>query len=203
MTVAEKIQLDEAQLAQLAAGEAVFISASWEEFTEFLAETPHRAEFHKNHIIVMGLAALLHEVLVGNMIAILKKWFGAGYLVAGSNLGVVGHDHKGYYNPDVTVIKGKPVYFEGSEAKITNPYLLVEVLSEATRAYDLNEKLFQYRKLASLQQVVFVDRFERAVYTATRTDVPNVWTLTTYEQPTDAVVIDGFSVTVGEVLAGV
>lgn len=79
----------------------------------------------------------------------------------------------------------------------------MEVLSEAPKAYDLDQKLFQYRKLPSLRQVVFVDRFERAVYTATRTEPLNVWTLTTYEQPKSVVVLDGFSVELREVFAGV
>jgi Uma2 family endonuclease len=203
MAVIDKIQLTDAQRATLDAGGIVQLPATWEEFEDFLANTPYRAEFHRNHIIVIGLAALLHEVLVARMIAILSRFYTEGYLVAGSNVGVVIPDHRGYFNPDVTVIKGTPNFHEGSDAKITNPYLLVEVLSEAPRAYDLDGKLLQYRKLPSLQQVVFVDRFERAVYTATRTETPNVWTLTTYEQPESLVGIDGFSVAVGEILAGV
>ena len=108
---------------------------------------------------------------------------GKGYYVAGSSVGVLKTPgKKGYYNPDVTVLKGLPAFAGDSDSIITNPFLLVEVLSESTAAYDLHHKLPKYAQIESIQTVVFVDRFDYSVMVAQRTDQPTIWTNTYYYQ---------------------
>ncbi|MBC7892796.1 MAG: Uma2 family endonuclease [Sphingobacteriaceae bacterium] len=204
MGVAEKIRLTEAQEAILAQGGVVAIPATWEEFWEFLQETEYRAEYHNEKIIVMGLAAFVHEVLVGQLITLLSNFYkGTEFLVAGSNVGVKTDGHKqGYYNPDVTVVKGLPQFWEKSIAVITNPYLVVEVLSESTYHYDLQHKLAKYEKLESVFEVAFIDRFHREVQTFRRTDNPKVWTQTFFTQPVDVVSFGVCWVGLGEIFEG-
>ena len=184
--------LTKKQLAKLDAGGVLAIPASWEEFMDFLHETRFKAEYHNGRIIIMGLAAFYHEVLIGNVIALLKAFLkGKGYYVAGSNVGVLKEEGKGYYNPDVTVVKGKPAFMGNSTAIITNPYFVVEVLSESTAAYDLYHKLPKYQGIASIQEVIFVDRFDVSVTVCQRTATPNSWTQTIYEKPDELVCIAG------------
>ncbi len=205
MDVAEKIRLTEAQETLLAQGGIVAIPATWEEFWEFLPETPYRAEYHHNSILIMGLAAFIHELLVGQLITILTNFYkGKGFLVAGSNVGVkTGGAKQGYYNPDVTVVRDLPEFWEASTAVITNPYLLVEVFSESTYQYDLMEKLLVYQRLESLREVVLVDRFRREVIVVRRTDNPDVWTQTFYRRPEATVRIDdALEVPLGDLFAG-
>ena len=165
------------------------IPATWEEFWEFLQETDYRVEYHNDKIIVMGLAAFIHELLVGQLITLLTNFYkGKGLLVVGSNVGVKTDGlKKGYYNPDVTVVQGLPEFCGDSIAVITNPYLVVEVLSESTFNYHLHHKLAKYEKLESMFEVVFVDRFHREVQTFRRTDNPKVWTQTFFTQPDEPV----------------
>ncbi|AQG78670.1 Uma2 family endonuclease [Spirosoma montaniterrae] len=199
---AQKIELTEAQVAKLDAGRMVAIPASWDEFMDYLPDAPYRIEYHNNQIIFMGLAAFIHELLVGNIIALLKSVVkGKGFYVAGSNVGVLKREGRGYYNPDVTVVKGKPAFRSGSNAIITNPYLVVEVLSESTAAYDLSHKLPKYEQIDSLQEIVFIDRFELSVSTFRRTESPNVWTQTNYYQLTDVARIDLFDIPLQEIFA--
>lgn len=205
MDTLEKIRLTPAQEAALDAGGVVVIPATWEEFLEFLPETPYRVEYHNEHLIIMGLAAFLHEVLVMAIGHILSGFYaGKGFFIAGSNTGVKTNAvRKGYYNPDITVVKGLPAFWNDSIAIITNPYLVVEVLSESTRKYDLQEKLFKYQGIESLREVVLVDRFDREVIVVRRTDNPDVWTQTFYRRPEATVRIDdALHVPVAEVFAG-
>lgn len=204
MDVAEKIRLTEAQEEILAQGGVVAIPATWEEFWEFLQETEYRAEYHNEKIIVMGLAAFIHEVLVAEIIALLKAFYrGKDFLVAGSNVGVKTDGLKqGYYNPDVTVVKGLPQFWGKSIAVITNPYLVVEVLSESTYNYDLQHKLAKYEKLESVFEVAFIDRFHREVQTFRRTDNPKVWIQTFFTQAEEVVSLGDCTVGLGEIFEG-
>lgn len=201
-TTIQAVELTDAQIEKLDSGGSVAISASWDEFMGFLLQAPYRVEYHNKQIIIMGLAAFIHELLVGRIITLLTNLSkGSGYYVAGSNVGVLKAEGKGYYNPDVTVVKGNPQFRPGSNAIITNPYLVVEVLSESTAAYDLYHKLPKYEQINSLHEIVFIDRFEQSVSTFRRTETPNVWTQTNYYQSADLVVIDRFSVLLREIFA--
>lgn len=192
MEAAIKIQVNKKQVAKLEAGGVVAIPASWDDFMEFLHETRYRAEYHNGRIIVMGLAAFYHEVLIGNIITLLNRLLkGKGYFVAGSNVGVIKEEGKGYYNPDITVVQGIPAFQNGSTAMITNPCFVVEVISQSTAAYDFNHKLRKYQGIHTLQEVIFVDRFDISVTVFRRTDVANTWTETIYEKSDETVRIAG------------
>ena len=51
---------------------------------------------------------------------------------------------------------GEPAYLEGRTDTITNPVLLVEVLSPGTAVRDYNEKLEEYTQIETLQVYVLV-----------------------------------------------
>ncbi len=197
----QQIQLTDAQVARLDAGGMVAIPASWDDFMEFLPDSPYRTEYHNDQIIIMGLAAFIHELLVGRIITLLTNLSkGKGYYVAGSNVGVLKTiGKKGYYNPDVTVIKGVPAYFPGSDSIITNPFLVVEVLSESTADYDLIHKMIRYKRIASMQGLVFVDRTDQSVMVVERTDTPTVWIQTDYENLTDIARVGQFELPLSEI----
>ncbi|QHV94787.1 Uma2 family endonuclease [Spirosoma endbachense] len=202
MEVIQKVQLTDEQVEKLAVGGVVSVPASWDEFMDFLHETFYRVEYHNGQIIIMGLAAFIHELLIGRIITLLTNLYsGTDYYVAGSNVGVLTTEGKGYYNPDITVVKGTPKFRQGSNAIITNPYLLVEVLSESTAAYDLYHKLPKYEQMDSLQEVVIVDRFDQSISTFRRTDTLNVWTQTIYDKPSEQVRIDQFTILQADVFA--
>jgi len=61
------------------------------------------------------------------------------------------------FYPDVTVVCGEPEYYDENENIITNPTVIVEVLSPSTSGYDRLDKFFFYRQAESLQEYVLVD----------------------------------------------
>lgn len=68
---------------------------------------------------------------------------------------------KGFVYPDATVVCGPLAFFEDSRDVITNPTVLVEVLSEGTEAFDRGEKAMGYRALPSLRDHLMVSQTER------------------------------------------
>ena len=202
MQVIEKIRLTDEQVEALENSELVAIPASWEEFEEFLSETDYRIEYHNGQIIIMGLATFIHELLVSRIIYFLTGFYlGKPFYVVGSNAGIRKETKKGHYNGDVLVIKGKPIYQGKSRSIITNPYLVVEVLSESTLNYDLGAKRRKYEQMETLQEIVFVDPFDHEVIVCRRTAQANVWTETAYRVLTEPVNIDGFQIKLQEIFA--
>ncbi|GAB2597953.1 Uma2 family endonuclease [Spirosoma areae] len=202
MQVLEKVRLSDEQIKTLEEGELVSIPASWAEFEGFLSETDYRVEYHNGEIIIMGLARLIHELLVIRLGYLLTGFYlGKPIYVAGSNAGIRKDGRKGHYNGDVLVIKGKPVFQGKSRSIITNPYIVVEVLSESTLNYDLGAKRRKYEQMESVQEIVFVDPFDREVIVVRRTEQINVWTETVYTLPEQPINIDGFEIPLNEVFA--
>ena len=58
--------------------------------------------------------------------------------------------------PDVTVVCGEVERDPQSATTVVNPRVVVEVLSDATEAYDRGQKLDHYRRIPSLAAVVLV-----------------------------------------------
>ena len=56
--------------------------------------------------------------------------------------------------PDVMVVCGGFAYAEGHRDMITNPVVVVEVLSESTERWDRGGKFAQYRRVVSLMEYV-------------------------------------------------
>jgi Uma2 family endonuclease len=62
------------------------------------------------------------------------------------------------YYPDVSVVCGEPEMLAGRRDVITNPILVIEVLSPSTARFDRGEKFEMYRLLPSLQHFVLIEQ---------------------------------------------
>ena len=65
--------------------------------------------------------------------------------------------------PDVSIVCGELERDPESDSTITNPRVLVEVLSDGTAAYDRGEKLEQYKRIESVQAVLLFSQTSRRV----------------------------------------
>jgi Uma2 family endonuclease len=61
--------------------------------------------------------------------------------------------------PDVMVIKGKPLYEGNSKTNVTNPLIIVEVLSQSTRDYDRTDKFQYYRSIPEFREYILIDQY--------------------------------------------
>jgi Uma2 family endonuclease len=59
--------------------------------------------------------------------------------------------------PDITIVCGEIEKVDGIFDTITNPTVIVEVLSESTKDYDRGSKFMLYRGLANLREYVLID----------------------------------------------
>ncbi len=67
-------------------------------------------------------------------------------------------DYRFYTYPDLMIIEGKPVYQSENSSIVTNPKIVIEVLSNSTQNYDKTEKFRAYRSLPSLQEYILISQ---------------------------------------------
>ncbi len=84
-----------------------------------------------------------------------------------------------YTYPDVSVVCGPVEYFQARPDIITNPILLVEVLSNSTNAYDMGRKFDLYRDLPSLQNYILIEQDQVLIRFYQRITTKK-WTLESY-----------------------
>lgn len=175
--------LEEYLLARLRTHELVRVPASEAKYLELAPGFPYRLEYHNGELVAMSLASALHELLVNSIGFLLKLYFrNKPFLVTGSNAGLqIPRPDGSYYQPDLMVTQGAWTFKKGSNAIITNPYLIVEVMSPGTSKYDQEDKLPMYKDLASLQYAVYVAQHRPYVTVYERTDQPDVWKNTDYK----------------------
>jgi Uma2 family endonuclease len=71
--------------------------------------------------------------------------------------------------PDVTVVCGQPEVDPENDDTVTNPRVVVEVLSDSTEKYDRGLKLDHYRRIPTLAGVVLVAQREHRIEVWSRT----------------------------------
>jgi Uma2 family endonuclease len=76
--------------------------------------------------------------------------------------------------PDITVICGPRERDPDDPQAVTNPTLIVEVLSRSTEEYDRGDKFEHYKRIASLREYVLVSHRERSVE-VWRRDAADAW----------------------------
>jgi Uma2 family endonuclease len=91
-----------------------------------------------------------------------------------------------YTYPDVMVICGKIELVKRRNDTVTNPVLIVEVLSESTRDYDRGMKFNLYRQIPTLQEYVVVES-ENPRVECYRRSADDQWVVEMFDDP-DAIV---------------
>jgi len=129
--------------------------SSMEEYLAFEQQQQDKHEFHNGDIIKMPGASPLHEALIALLIATLVRQVQKHCTVYSSNLKVAIPLYKRVLYPDISVVCGNAIFEQLHGFQLTNPTLIIEVLSPSTAGYDLTDKFEYYRSLASLEELAF------------------------------------------------
>jgi Uma2 family endonuclease len=82
--------------------------------------------------------------------------------------------------PDVMVVLGALQMLDNRKDTITNPTLIIEVLSDSTKDYDRGEKFRFYRSIPSFQEYLLVDQYSLHVEHLVK-NTQKQWILTDYD----------------------
>ncbi|WP_394752572.1 Uma2 family endonuclease [Crenothrix sp.] len=153
-----------------------------DDFLSWEANQPTRHEFVDNEIFAMVGVTRQHATVAGNVFAVLKQHLkGTPCRVYMADMKVKLQTANAFFYPDVFVTCSEQDH--QAELFMSEPRLIVEVLSESTEAYDRGDKFEKYRQFASLQEYMLINPIKRKV-DSFRLDNTGHWVL--YEFDGDA-----------------
>jgi Uma2 family endonuclease len=173
------------------------------EYLAFEASASIRHEFVAGEAYAMAGGTLRHNRIAGNAyIALSLALKGKPCQVFMSDVKLHVARDSAYYYPDVMVACGEQAAAANDAQVVTDPVLVVEVLSPTTEATDRREKLAAYRRLPALVEYVLISQDARQVEIYRRQGDIN-WLYIAYE-PGDTVEFAsvGVSLPLAELYAG-
>jgi len=151
------------------------------------AATDQRSEYVGGDIFAMAGGTEEHNLIVLNVGAELRNQLKEKPCrVYPSDMKVrIASDDVGTY-PDVMVICGERQFVDERRDVVTNPTLIVEVLSDSSEAYDRGDKFRHYRNLPSLQAYLLLSQYRIQAELFLR-QPDGTWSLSSYQDPSEAV----------------
>lgn len=140
-------------------------------------------EYHDGIVIPVAGAKLRHNRLTAKAIAIIDAFLeanGLPYIVSSGDTKVRIEAFNKIVYPDAVVICETPQYFMEREDTITNPLLIVEVMSPVTARFDRGTRFEYYRTIPSFKEYVLIHQDMRRVTVWTK-QADGAWLPQDYE----------------------
>ncbi|MGD2021493.1 MAG: Uma2 family endonuclease [Thiohalocapsa sp.] len=152
--------------------------------------TDTRSEFVDGEVFAMTGGSEAHNTISVNISGELRAQFKRRpcYVYAGDMKVRVDAANVGAY-PDIMAVCGERTYHDQRRDIITNPTLIIEILSDATEAYDRGDKFAHYRTLPSLKTYLLVSQHRVAAELYVRRD-DGRWLLSTDDRLADSVPLE-------------
>lgn len=133
--------------------------------------SPSRSEYYRGEIFVMAGGSANHSLIATNVASELRQALkDRPCRVFNSDLRIKVEETGLYTYPDISVVCGPLEYDAHVSQTITNPSVLVEVLSDATESYDRGTKASHYRRIGSLRELVLISQKSVSVEVYLRQD---------------------------------
>ena len=132
------------------------------EFIAWERKQETRHEYIDGEIYDMAGGSNFHSDIGANMmIALGTQLLGSGCRPRGSDMAVLVGTR--YVYPDLSIGCGKPEFYQEGNSILTNPIIVIEVLSDSIEAKDRGRKLSGYQQIPSLQMYVLVSQHQPIV----------------------------------------
>jgi Uma2 family endonuclease len=130
-----------------------------EEYLEIERKAEFKSEFYRGEMFAMSGGSRKHSRIPFQLAALIGQHIlergCEGYT---SDLRVLVEESGLYTYPDMSVVCGGAKFADGHLDTLTNPTLLVEVLSPSTEEYDRGTKVKLYRAIPSLRECLLISQ---------------------------------------------
>lgn len=165
-----------------------------EEYLILEEKAAYKSEYQQGHIVAMAGASLAHNRIVSNIHAALYNALHTKpCAVFASDLRLWIEPARRAVYPDVMVICGEPQLVAGRADTVTNPQIIIEVLSKSTAEDDRSDKFQAYWSLDSFEEYVLVDQYRLRVEYFRRVN-EKLWELLVFTQPDDVLTLKSIEV---------
>jgi phenylacetic acid degradation protein len=130
---------------------------SLEDYLDVEKHSGMKHEFYKGTVFAMAGATPEHNKIVFNVTrSMILQMQGKSCDILGSDQRVHIPANSLYTYPDLTIVCNEPTIGE-DKMSLTNPSVIIEVLSPATKYYDRTTKFTLYQDIPTLQEYILID----------------------------------------------
>jgi Uma2 family endonuclease len=130
-----------------------------EQYLELERAATEKHEYVDGEMVAMAGGSPRHALITANIGGALRQALrGKGCLTFSPDVRVCAFWDKLIAYPDVSIVCGPPAYADEKRDTLTNPTVLVEVLSPSTMNYDRGEKAARYRQMPSVKEFLIVEQ---------------------------------------------
>lgn len=176
-----------------------------EEYLDLEEIAEAKSEYRDGEIVPLTGGSTDHNDIAGNLYAHLKFALRSQpYKIFIGDVRLWIPAYRLFTYPDVMLIAGEPAYYSEQTDTVTNPQMIVEVLSKSTRNYDQGDKFDAYRAIPEFQEYVLVDQYQVYVKQFTKT-ADGYWLLKEYREEQQTLVLTSvyFAIRLTEIYEGV
>jgi Uma2 family endonuclease len=138
-----------------------------EEYLAIERKAEYKSEYYHGEMFAMSGVSRRHDrINVRLTFLIAQHLRGKRCETFSANMRVLATSSGLYTYPDLSVVCEEPQFADAHIDTLTNPALLVEILSPSTEDYDRGKKAKLYRAIQSLQELLFIaqDSYEVELY---------------------------------------
>ena len=160
---------------------------------ERASETKH--EYYKGEVFAMSGASIPHNNIAYNINRlVIPHLHGKGCKLYGSDFRIHIPVTTLYTYPDFSIVCGKTETTDLFTDNVTNPSVLIEILSKSTKDYDRGSKFMLYRSIETLKEYITIDSHSVSVEVCVRQE-NNTWLLSEFKQLSESFVISTIGLT--------
>ena len=153
-----------------------------EEYWELEEMSAQKHEYNNGKIIPMAGGTFNHNILSSNIHGLLFMLLfhldeAVTVLNSDQSIHLAQFDRAVY--PDAGIVQGAPQIHQQEKYGLTNPAIIIEILSKSTAAYDRGAKFEMYKTLPSFKEYVLVNQYAPIIEVFLKTTT-NDWKRTIY-----------------------
>lgn len=167
-----------------------------EEYLALEEAAEYKSEYHDGQIIPMTGGTTTHNQIAGNLYLSLRlglKGQESDVFIGDVRLWIP--EVRCYTYPDIMVIAGQPKYYDNRQDTVTNPQVIIEVLSKSTRNYDRGDKFDYYKTIPTFQEYILIEQSSVKIVQYVKTEAKR-WLYREYDEEDTALSFNGFELEV-------
>lgn len=166
-----------------------------EQYLELERAAVVKHEYYKGEVYAMSGASPEHNDIAYNINRLVAPFLhGKGCKLYGSDFRIHIPENTLYTYPDFTIVCGKAETTDVYTDNLTNPGVIIEILSVSTKDYDRGTKFSLYRSIKTLQEYILIDSTSIWIEVYKRTGNNN-WELSEFKELSQSFTINIISLT--------
>jgi Uma2 family endonuclease len=166
-----------------------------EDYLQMERSSEVKHEYYKGEVFAMSGASPAHNDIAYNISRLIAPFLhGKGCKLYGSDFRIHIAENTLFTYPDFSIVCGKAETPYIYTDNLTNPVVIIEILSKSTMDYDRGTKFTLYRSIMTLKEYILIDSTSVSVEIFTR-QTDNSWKLTEFKKLTESFFISTIGMT--------